>query len=280
MFGFRDKDKEKLEENMEDIKELINQGKGGENTSHQKDSDSTEDAQTGDIEGLEEELQSFEDQPQGQKSENTPETQTFSDNTNSQDNTKQPLNSTESQNQSFEENFGETEHTEPDTSQSPVQQNSLNPEGKPQEEPHREPQKEQASRDNRGIPETGRRKQEAREQKQAEQRKQRRKEQREEKPRGRNNLGEQVPKPPKTKKLDVPEIDKGPLFIKRKKFERAQEMIHEMRYISQEIDQVINRLENGIKEDQETEREAKELLHALEKDRGSVKDIISPEKTQ
>jgi regulator of replication initiation timing len=78
----------------------------------------------------------------------------------------------------------------------------------------------------------------------------------------------------------VPEIDKGPLFIRRQKFESAKNMIEEMRYISREIEDVINQLGRGIEEDRETERQAKNLLHKLDEDRTGVKDIISPEKNQ
>lgn len=93
----------------------------------------------------------------------------------------------------------------------------------------------------------------------------------------RSRLNEQIPEPPETKKLDVPEIDKGPLFIKRQKFESAQRMIQEMKQISHEIDQVVNQLQKGIEQDRETARNAKELLHELEEDRRGVKQIVSPE---
>lgn len=77
--------------------------------------------------------------------------------------------------------------------------------------------------------------------------------------------------------MNVPDIEKGPLFIRRQKFESAKNMIEEMRYISREIEDVINQLERGIEEDRKTEREAKDLLHKLDQDRSGVKDIISSE---
>jgi hypothetical protein len=51
-----------------------------------------------------------------------------------------------------------------------------------------------------------------------------------------------------------------------------------MRYLSREIEDVVNQLERGIEEDRATEKEAKELLHSLEQDRSSVKNIISQQK--
>lgn len=57
-------------------------------------------------------------------------------------------------------------------------------------------------------------------------------------------------------------------------------MIEEMRYISKEIEDVVNELERGIEEDRKTESDAKDLLHRLDEDRSGVKDIVSPEKNQ
>lgn len=95
---------------------------------------------------------------------------------------------------------------------------------------------------------------------------------------GRKALERDIPEPAKTKDINVPEIEKGPLFIRQKKFEAAVSMIQEMRYLSREIEDVVNHLEQGIREDEKTEREARELLHNLEEDRSGVKDIISPQK--
>ncbi|MFB6209543.1 MAG: hypothetical protein ABEJ56_05410 [Candidatus Nanohaloarchaea archaeon] len=91
----------------------------------------------------------------------------------------------------------------------------------------------------------------------------------------RSGLRDKVPEPPETKKLNVPEIDKGPLFIRKGKFRSAKQMIDEMQYLSSEIEQVMNQLEAGIEEDRNMESDARELLQRLESDRGEIKDIIS-----
>ena len=51
-----------------------------------------------------------------------------------------------------------------------------------------------------------------------------------------------------------------------------------MRYLSREIEEVVNHLEEGIRQDRETEKEAREILHSLEEDRSGVQEIVSPSK--
>jgi len=77
-------------------------------------------------------------------------------------------------------------------------------------------------------------------------------------------------------KLNVPEIEKGPLFIRRKKFKSAVKRIQEMRYLSREIEEVVNHLEEGINQDRGTEKQAREILHSLEDNRRGVQDVVSP----
>lgn len=92
-----------------------------------------------------------------------------------------------------------------------------------------------------------------------------------------SDMRTEIPDPPETKQLNVPDVDKGPLFIKRKKFESAVSMIRDMKQISAEIDRTVNRLQKGIEEDRKTQRSAKELLHELEDDRKDVRQIVSPD---
>lgn len=243
MFGFRDKDKEQLEENMDEIKQLINQGKPAEE----------DDSEQEEFEQLEQELNK----------------------------TEEAVENPAQQEQSFEQEFGqdsvkETQETgserekfdEP-VEQAPARQKPTNQIEKEEKDPQRTEnlsrQQEDRSSGQRAGPEPGQKRTEGLKQKTETL------ENRE------SRLNEQIPEPPKSREIDVPEIDAGPLFIRRKKFERAQELIHEMRYMSQEIEQVMNRLETGIKEDHETERKAKEILHTLDQDREDVKKIISPE---
>jgi len=49
-----------------------------------------------------------------------------------------------------------------------------------------------------------------------------------------------------------------------------------MRYLSREIEEVVNHLEEGIQQDRETEKQAREILHNLEDDRRGVQDVVSP----
>ncbi len=74
----------------------------------------------------------------------------------------------------------------------------------------------------------------------------------------------------------MPEIDKGPLFIRQRKFERASRMIEEMRYLTDQVEDTVNRIEGGVQEDQEIEKRVRELVHSFKEDRQEVQDIISP----
>lgn len=269
MFGFGDKEKDKLEENMEDIKQLINKGRDERKQKQATDTDNTETPP-------QQNSQSFEDQPEDlevpQEFQNQgQETQSFeeqaggqpAEDTNTQD-------SSPSHQESFDKEFG---GQNPDRSQEQTGGRKKFSEQEQQVRGHEESVKQekapvqetetQEEAPRQAPSDTGRSRETTPKQDTTR------------KPE-KDSLNERIPEPAETKKIDVPEIEKGPLFIRRKKFERAQEMIQEMRYLSQEIEGVVNRLENGIKQDQKTEREAKELLHSLEDDRSDVKDIISP----
>ncbi len=91
-----------------------------------------------------------------------------------------------------------------------------------------------------------------------------------------DRLSSEVPKPPETREIDVPEIDRGPLFLRRQKFRRAKQLIDEMLYLSQEVESTVNTLEAGIQQDQSTERDIREMLKEVEGSRSDVEDIISP----
>jgi len=108
-------------------------------------------------------------------------------------------------------------------------------------------------------------------------------EQREEQPSGQqsqssstSSFDQDIPEPAKTREINVPEIDRGPLFIRRRKFERAREMVTDMRYISEEVEAVVNDIESGIQSDREMERDVRELVEAFEANRSEIEDIISP----
>lgn len=86
----------------------------------------------------------------------------------------------------------------------------------------------------------------------------------------------EIPEPAKTRDLDVPEIEKGPLFITRRKFETATRLIYEMRNLSQEIESTVQSMENDIKRSRETEQQVQTILDEFEHDRKDVESIISP----
>jgi len=85
-----------------------------------------------------------------------------------------------------------------------------------------------------------------------------------------------IPEPARTKEISVPEIDKGPLFIRREKFEKAAHLIQEMRYLSQQIESTVNTIEEDLQRDQGTEKQVRELLQGFEEDRKEVERIVSP----
>lgn len=93
---------------------------------------------------------------------------------------------------------------------------------------------------------------------------------------GEGSLDVDIPSPAETREIDVPEIEKGPLFIRRQKFEKAREMITEMLYLSREIEDVVAELETGLERDSRTESEIRQLLDEFEDDRAEVGEIVSP----
>lgn len=223
MFDFGNDDKEKLRENMEQIKQMVDQG---ETMGEEKQPD--QEPGFPDEEFAEESSSFEEDQPQNeqpanfdsQEKENFQEqpAQTFS----------QDQKETGDQQTGFEEEFGAPEdQTPPDT---------------PPENQQRSKTTKSGMADSRDL----------------------------------EKLSQEVPSPPESKEINVPEIDRGPLFLRREKFQRAKQMIDEMLYLTGEIEETVNSLEAGIQEDQRTERDIREMLKNFEDDRSSVEDIISP----
>lgn len=94
----------------------------------------------------------------------------------------------------------------------------------------------------------------------------------------RRSVDTEIPEPAKTRELNVPEIDKGPLFIRRQKFEHASQLIQEMRYLADQVEKTVNDVEADIQRDQETESQIREILHEFEDDRTEVERIVSPDK--
>ncbi|MBC5792536.1 MAG: hypothetical protein H8Z69_00700 [Nanohaloarchaea archaeon] len=306
MFGFGDKDKDKLEENMEEIKNLINQddsagqqkSQSGEDFEQAFDSPGSMETESPDQgfepvkdsqpqnsgsqedleENIQEEVEKFsetvEDETetaQNQQSQAPPQQNAPQKNQETQSFDQQPVNpqpqpsgAQETSNQVPEPNtqsFEDSEKQKPAPNTQQRAQSDFDEEFQSQKG-QEQPTKQRAQRTQEP---------EKNQQRQKQARNRSRKNNQDSR-----NLDEKIPEPPKTKELDVPEIEKGPLFIKRQKFENAQRMIQEMRYLSDEIQSVINMLEQGLEEDRKTEKEARELLHNFDENRRNVEQIIHP----
>ncbi|MDY6761926.1 MAG: hypothetical protein SVY41_02670 [Candidatus Nanohaloarchaea archaeon] len=85
-----------------------------------------------------------------------------------------------------------------------------------------------------------------------------------------------VPEPPELKDLDVPDIEKGPLFITVDKFRDALEAIADMRRVAADMEDYIGSMEGTLQEDRETEDGVRQILDEAEADTEELKDIVSP----
>lgn len=86
----------------------------------------------------------------------------------------------------------------------------------------------------------------------------------------------EIPDPPESRDLNVPEYDKGPLFIRREKFRRAANLVQDMRYLVQEINKSAGSLEQTIQEEEKIQQDMAALLGELEQERTEVRDFVSP----
>lgn len=244
MFSFDSDKKKELEDNMEDIKDLINKDKGNQKASEEELEEMDQDLEEGDFA----DPAGFDDEEKVEK----PEPSDFQNVSQSSSQAEQSANK---HIESFEESPDqENQNNQSSTSQTETQQDQRQDVQDFSEDDFRTSNSEQKQDQQSGSRsrDSGSSRREA--------------------------LERDIPEPAKTKDINVPEIEKGPLFIRQKKFESAVSMIQEMRYLSREIEDVVNHLEQGIREDEKTEREARELLHSLDEDRSGVKDIISPQK--
>ncbi|MFB6291960.1 MAG: hypothetical protein ABEI58_01040 [Candidatus Nanohaloarchaea archaeon] len=299
MFGFGSDNKEKLKENMEEIKDLIDKGErpapedGGMSDEQVLPDDIQEDQNAPEQQDFGQETPA-EEQETGDE---MPETHNFSD-------TPQSPEPGSTGQRGFDQEFGgpqggseapsRTQEKPPepdiDINEDPDRPHLPNPDARGAEEPgERSPPEDR--------PHAGQRRPQERQETPAGQ--QDAWQERQETPAGQQDarqeqpepaagaqekarqgqsggLDAEIPSPPETREINVPEIDKGPLFIRRQKFERAREMITEMLYQAREMEDVINHLESGLQRDRETERDIKELVQNFEGNRGQVEDIISP----
>lgn len=226
MFNFGNDDKEKLRENMEQIKQLVDEGKTvGEDGLEDFGEESLEQADT-ESQSLEgSETQSFQDDPAPQDKDGALEEEL----------------------DEFEQKFGGGDGQQ-DSWQEPEEQA---PQAQPVDgtPPNTTPPNQNQSRTTQsGIKDS----------------------------RDLNQLSSELPAPPQSREIDVPEIDRGPLFLKQQKFLRAKKMVEDMLYLADDMERTVNDLEVGLQEDQEIEREVRTILMEFEDDRTAVEDVISP----
>ncbi|MDY6769163.1 MAG: hypothetical protein SVW02_03600 [Candidatus Nanohaloarchaea archaeon] len=87
---------------------------------------------------------------------------------------------------------------------------------------------------------------------------------------------EDVPEPPEMKELDVPDIEKGPLFITVDKFRDALQAISDMRRVARDMEDYIGSMEGTLQEDRDTEEGIRDILAEAESDTEELQDIVSP----
>lgn len=271
MFSFGDKDKEKLKENMEQIKEMVDNGDVPENSQQEPEEqldESQVDSSTLDEQSLEEDFenQDFSQDDNFDQGWEPAETNGRNQKTTAPENNNSETTSTQ--------NFGNNPPAEQqDTSQSQdkierfeevAEQTSSFDEPKPAQQPQNNQQSQEESFDQKFSGQrTNSSNQGSSSQTSSSST-----------PSAPSN--DNIPKPPETKEIEVPEIEKGPLFLKRQKFRKARQMVEEMRYLSDQIQGTLNNLESGIQEDQKIEKDIRNMLHEFESSREEVQGIISP----
>ncbi len=85
-----------------------------------------------------------------------------------------------------------------------------------------------------------------------------------------------VPEPPEVRDIDVPDIEKGPLFITVDKFRDALDAISDLRRVAADMENYIGSMEGTLQEDRETEEGVRQILDEAETDTEELKDIVSP----
>ncbi len=82
---------------------------------------------------------------------------------------------------------------------------------------------------------------------------------------------------PETKKIEVPDIEKGPLFIKVKKFKKAKNTLQDMHDINDRLRTKMRGLESTLDEDKMNSQEVQDFLKDLEGSMGSIREKVDPE---
>lgn len=85
-----------------------------------------------------------------------------------------------------------------------------------------------------------------------------------------------IPEPPEVEDIDIPDIEKGPLFITVDKFRDALQAISDMRQIAAEMDSYIGSMEGTLEEDRDTQEGIRQILDDAEGNTRELQDIVSP----
>ncbi len=85
-----------------------------------------------------------------------------------------------------------------------------------------------------------------------------------------------IPEPPETREIEVPDIQKGPLFIRVRKFKEAKQMVSRMRELNEDMETQMGGLRNTLQEDEETTRRLNDAMKRLQDSMNTIRDIVSP----
>lgn len=85
-----------------------------------------------------------------------------------------------------------------------------------------------------------------------------------------------IPEAPESKEINVPDIEKGPLFIRVKKFKESKKRIHEMQDLTEDVETDMGGLKNTLEEDKDVRKDLKSRLKRLQDSMKSIHTILSP----
>ncbi len=85
-----------------------------------------------------------------------------------------------------------------------------------------------------------------------------------------------IPEPPELKEIQVPDIERGPLFIRVQKFREAKRMVDDMYELGGELETEMAGLRNTLEEDKDVGRRIADTLKDMKNSLTTIKDIVSP----
>ena len=91
------------------------------------------------------------------------------------------------------------------------------------------------------------------------------------------SLMSDIPEPPETKKIEVPDIETGPLFIRVEKFKKAKRMVQEMHEMDDGLKTKMAGLKSTLEEDKNISKNVYGTLRELQDSMNSIKEIVSPD---